>query len=223
MKSVAAKNTRTRAASTIATPRERVLNAAFSCFMTNGYADTSTLEIATRAKVSKRALYAVSADKAALLHEVISERIKQMQLPLAIPMAENEPALAGVLTAFGKALLQGVCTAPVLALHRLAIAESGWAPTVAKTLDRAGREATRGALRRTLEQAQAAGLIGTGDSMAMAVDFLALLWGDLLMQLLLRVTPSPTQSTLEERARLATEKFLKLYRSSGTAHRPAIS
>ena len=37
--------------------RQRILGAAFSAFMANGYAETSTLEIATRARVSKRALY----------------------------------------------------------------------------------------------------------------------------------------------------------------------
>ena len=36
---------------------ERILGAAFKAFTENGYADTSTLEIATRAKVSKRDLY----------------------------------------------------------------------------------------------------------------------------------------------------------------------
>jgi hypothetical protein len=45
----------------------------------------------------------------------------------------------------------------------------------------------------------------------MAVDFVALLWGDLLLQLLLRVADPPTPRALEQRARQATDKFLKLY------------
>jgi hypothetical protein len=39
--------------------RERILEAAFAAFMKSGYATTSTLEIATRARVSKRELYAL--------------------------------------------------------------------------------------------------------------------------------------------------------------------
>ena len=35
---------------------ERILRAAFRAFTENGYADTSTLEIARRAKISKRDL-----------------------------------------------------------------------------------------------------------------------------------------------------------------------
>jgi len=38
--------------------RARILEAAFAAFMEKGYATTSTLEIATRARVSKRELYA---------------------------------------------------------------------------------------------------------------------------------------------------------------------
>jgi hypothetical protein len=45
----------------------------------------------------------------------------------------------------------------------------------------------------------------------MAVEFFALLWGDLLMQLLLRVEAPPKSQILEQRARAATEKFLRLY------------
>ena len=38
--------------------RARILEAAFSAFMERGFAETSTLEIATRARASKRELYA---------------------------------------------------------------------------------------------------------------------------------------------------------------------
>jgi AcrR family transcriptional regulator len=37
--------------------RERILKAAFAAFKKSGYATASTLEIATRARVSKRELY----------------------------------------------------------------------------------------------------------------------------------------------------------------------
>src|SRR5258708_35005295 len=54
--------------------RERILEAAFCAFMENGYAGTSMLEIATRAKVSKREIYGVCEDKAALLRDAIADR-----------------------------------------------------------------------------------------------------------------------------------------------------
>src|SRR3981081_4499676 len=53
--------------------KQSVLDAAFSAFMEGVYAETSTLQIASRARASKRALYALVGNKqerrAALLRE----------------------------------------------------------------------------------------------------------------------------------------------------------
>jgi len=191
--------------------RERVLNAAFSAFMEKGYAATSTLEIATRAKVSKRELYQVCTNKPGLLLEAISERARRMRLPLELPAAKDRAGLTATLAAFGAATLRGVCDPTVQGVYRLAIAESVQTPQVAGTLASA-RAANRAALARMLTQAQAAGLIGSGDPATMAIEFFALLWGDLLLQLLLGVAEPPAQQVLEQKAREAAEKLVRLYR-----------
>src|SRR6267143_477739 len=54
--------------------RARILEAAFAAFMKSGYATTSTLEIATRARVSKRELYALVGNKQEMLIACIAER-----------------------------------------------------------------------------------------------------------------------------------------------------
>jgi AcrR family transcriptional regulator len=197
-------------ATTAAPARERVLSAAFAAFMEKGYAGTSTLEIATRAKVSKRELYQVCSDKSGLLRDAITERARQMRRPLELPAAKDRTALAATLAAFGSAVLRGVCEPAVQAVYRLAIAESAQAPGVAAVLD-GERAAARATLARTLAQAQAERLIGAGDPVTMAVDFFALLWGDLLLQLLLGVASPPKPQILEQRAHDATEKFLRLH------------
>jgi AcrR family transcriptional regulator len=192
--------------------RERILEAAFCAFMENGYADTSMLEIATRAKVSKREIYAVCEDKAALLRDAIAGRAQRMRLPLnALPAPKDRRALAATLTAFGTALLGGVCDPAVRAVYWLAISESRNAPKVAELLDKVGRRAGRAALAQTLAQAQVDGLIGAGEPGAMAIDFFALLWGDLLLQLLLGVVDPPTPQIMEQKAWEATAKLLRLY------------
>lgn len=190
--------------------RERVLSAAFSAFMEKGYTATSTLEIATRARVSKRELYQVCADKPALLRDAIAERAKRMRLPLDLPPATDLQALAATLKAFGIATLSGMCDPAVRAVHRLVISESVDAPEVTKALY-AGRAASRTALARTLAQAQANRLLAKGDTPAMAADFFALLIGDLMMQMLLGVIEPPSSQSVERRAREATDKFLRLY------------
>ena len=103
------------------------------------------------------------------------------------------------------------CHPDVLAIHRLAIAESDRAPGIARTLDSSGRQANHVALGAWLARAQAQGLIGAGDPAAMATHFLAVLWGGLLIQLLLRVRDAPTPDEIESRARAATEAVLTLY------------
>jgi len=190
--------------------RERVLQAAFSAFMEKGYAATSTLEIATRAKVSKRELYQVCSNKPGLLLEAISERARRMRLPLELPAAKNRADLTAMLTAFGASTLRGGCEPGVRGVYRLAIAESRQAPEVARTLADA-RAANRAALAQTLKQAQDAGLIGSGDPAIMVVEFYALLWGDLLLALLLGVAEPPPQPALEQQAQEAVAKFIKLY------------
>jgi AcrR family transcriptional regulator len=191
--------------------RGRILSAAFSAFMERGYAGTSTLDIATRAKVSKRELYALFDDKHAMLAACIAERARQMRQPLILPPARDREALAATLIRFGIAILKGVCDPKVLALYRLAIGESDRSPEVARLLDQVGREANRAALIEFLSVAQANGLFGAVEPETVAACFFALMWGDLLVRLLLRVTNAPKATEIEQRARAATEMLMVLY------------
>jgi AcrR family transcriptional regulator len=182
----------------------------FCSFVEKGYLRTSTLDIATRARASKRELYAVCADKQGLLREAIAERAKRMRLSLDLPPAESIEALQRVLTEFATATLRGVCEPQVLGVFRLAIAESINSPDVAKTLD-ASRQENRAALVRTLQAAQKGDLIGPIDPAAMINDFLGLLWGDLLLRLLLRTAEAPSLRTIEKMAKRAVQSFLRLH------------
>lgn len=66
--------------------RARILRAAFKAFTENGYAGgTSTLQIATRAKVSERDLYAIFANKQAMLVPCVSTRLEKMRMPAGLP------------------------------------------------------------------------------------------------------------------------------------------
>jgi len=191
--------------------RQRVLGAAFSSFLEKGYARTSMLDVANRARISKRDLYAMCAGKPAMLRELVSERARRMRLPLDLPAVSDRKQLVAALTAFGVAIMQGICSRPVLVLQRLAIAVAEDEPDVAQTFDGAGRKVNRAALRRFLAQAQDRKVLGPGDPAAMVEDFFALLWGDLLVELLLGVATPPSERELKQKAGRATAKFLKLY------------
>jgi AcrR family transcriptional regulator len=190
--------------------RQRILAAAFALFTKQGFARTSTLEIATRARVSKRDIYALFASKQAMLAACIAERAKRMRRPLQLPRAETRDALRTTLTAFGAAVLTVACDSSVLAVHRLAIAESDASHEVARMLE-AGRKENRAALIELLTVAQARGLIGAAPAPAIAEHFFALLWGDLFMNLLLRLAKSPDAEALQRRAEDAVAALLKLH------------
>lgn len=191
--------------------RERVLKAAFTLFRQHGFSSTSMLEIVTRARVSKRDLYALFKNKHALLAACISERAQRMRRPLdtATPVPQTRDALAALLVELGVSTLTTRCQPEVLTVYRLAIAESNRAPEIARTLD-TSREANQKALTELVRKAQARGLVLAGDPAVLAVRYLAVLWGDLLIRLLMRVREAPTEREIEVRARAATETLMAL-------------
>jgi AcrR family transcriptional regulator len=139
--------------------RERILTAAFEAFMERGYAATSTLEIATRARVSKRELYSLVGNEQQMLIAAIGKRAERMQAPADMPALSDRAMLAQMLTRLGTQLVREISDPHVVAVFRLAIAEAVHAPEVARTLDSVGRETSRAALRHIMTEARAAGLI----------------------------------------------------------------
>jgi len=189
--------------------RDRILEAAFAAFTKNGYAATSTLEIATRARVSKRELYALVGNKQEMLMACITERAKRFQVPADLPVPHDRESLAHLLASFGTQLVREVSDPAVIAVFRLAIAEAAHTPEVAQTLESTGREAGRAALRNIMRQAGASGLLH-GRPAELAEQFRALLWGDLMISLLLGVAERPNLREIERRARNAAAAFVQL-------------
>ena len=119
---------RAKGSSDAAAVRERILTAAFEAFRERGYAATSTLEIATRAHVSKRELYALVGNKQKMLIAAIADRARRFKAPADMPPLRDRATLAQVLTAFGTRFVREVSDPHVIAVFRLAIAEAVQAP-----------------------------------------------------------------------------------------------
>src|ERR1700733_5458429 len=191
------------------TVRARILDAAFAAFMKSGYAATSTLEIATQARVSKRELYARVGNKQAMLIACISARARRLQVPADFPVPHDRETLAHMLAAFGAKLVQEITDPTVIAAFRLAIAEAIHAPEVAQTLDSIGRQASRTAIRQIMAGAERLGIL-KGEPAELADQFGGLLWGSLMVGLLLGVVKRPSMRELSSRAHAATDSFLRL-------------
>jgi AcrR family transcriptional regulator len=194
--------------------RDRILLAAFGAFTTHGYAQTSTLEIATRARVSKRELYSLFGNKQQMLVACIGERGERMRLPPEWPVPRSRKDLEQSLVKFGSVLLHEITDPDVIATFRLAIAEADRSPQVAQALQSRGRQAVRTALREILESAQSAGVLDQTDPERMVSRYMALLLEDVVLTLALGLAKRPSPAEIRRRATEATEAFLKLFAAS---------
>jgi AcrR family transcriptional regulator len=193
-------------------PRRRaILLAAVAVLMEKGYARASTLEIATRARISKRELYAEFGSKRGILEALIDGASAEMQVPLAPAEIGDRHALAAALAAYGAAALSTLSNPYVLAMYRLAIAEAPGNTELGEILDTRGREPNRRALVELMRRGQAAGFLGAGEPGGLAREFFALLMGDLMVWLLLDVEEPPTAAEIRARAEAATAGVLALH------------
>ena len=191
--------------------RARILDAAFATFMAKGYAASSTLEIATRARVSKRELYALVGKKEEMLVECITNRAKRFQVPAELPEPRDREGLRRLLASFGAQLLREIGDPAVVGMFRLAIAEAGNAPEVARTLTSIGGKAVDAALHKIMEGARKAGLLD-GSPEELAEQFWGLLWGGgLHVKLLLGVHKRPDPAEMAARADSAADLFLRIH------------
>lgn len=191
--------------------RGRILSAAFATFAKLGYSAATTNEIAKRARVSKRELYALVGNKQQMLLACIEKRAGRLGTPSSgIPSLGDATTLALTLEGYGVRFLREVSDPAVIAVFRLAIAEAERTPEVARTLEKIGRGAARSALCELLKHARSSGLI-EGDPVGVAEQFTALLWGDRFVSLLMRLAEPPSAKEMKKRARAATNAILRLH------------
>lgn len=198
------------AAAADADARARILGAAFGAFMEKGYRRTSTLDIATRAKVSKRDLYALVGNKQQILHACVANRGRRMAPPGAFPSPKSRQDVVETLTRFGATLIAELCHPTVIAVYRLAISERQDSPELGREIVRTG-EGTRAALAKFLAEGQAAGLVGEGDPAGMAELFLDLVAAPWMTLRILIGGDAPSPQQARRQAAAAAETFAKLH------------
>lgn len=195
-----------------AATRGRILNAAYCVLLEQGYTGATTREIAARAKVSKRDLYALFGSKQGILAALLEARSTVMQMPLTSSAdVKTRADLASILAHYGANLLTEVLRPAPLALHRLALSEADRSPEMARILDEGGRNAARRSFIAFLSAVKQHGLLPDIDLDFMAGRFFALLWGDLLLRILLNVVAVPQSEEIKARAEAATKDFLTLF------------
>lgn len=133
--------------------RRRIVEAASEIFLEHGFEQTSTAEIAKRARVSKRELYAHFTDKGSLLAAVIVQLQEDVHLQMNVGWSSSED-VREVLTQAGIAILEFVRSKKFVRLFRIVAAQSFRDPVSAERFyvlgPRIGRQNTAAFLERAM-------------------------------------------------------------------------
>jgi AcrR family transcriptional regulator len=154
--------------------RARILDAATDAFLENGYEITSTADIAKRAKVSKRELYAYFQDKQDILAAVIKELQSRIQSQANANWSSSGD-VREVLTKAGTEISRLINSERFGKLFRIVAAESFRDPVSSRNFyllgPAMGRKNTAAFLKRHMD----AGSLRCADPLQAADDFLDML------------------------------------------------
>lgn len=190
--------------------RKAILEAAGAVFFERGFEAATTLEIAKRARTSKRALYDLFGSKDVLLAALIRESSKQMEAPLELRAPQSRDALLETLRQFGRRFLEQLFHPHRTAMYRLAIAEMFRSGKVARGLEDAGRRPVVAALQRMLVVAGENGLLRPADVELLTTAFFGILIGGIHMQVLLGLEEAAVRDTIQQRVDQAVEVLGRL-------------
>src|SRR5262249_60350683 len=118
----------------------------------------------TRAKVSKRELYALVGNKEQMLAACVAGRGQRMRLPETFPAPADMASLESGLRQYGIILLKELVDPDVLAVFRLGISEAKRSPGIGASIKEQGHRPATAALRSLLRPARVRGRLVSGDS-----------------------------------------------------------
>ena len=154
--------------------RARILEAATEAFLESGFENTSTAEIASRAKVSKRELYIHFQDKRDLLAAAVAQLQADIQSQANVSWSSGGD-LREVLSHAGIEILRFINSDRFGKLFRIVAAESFHDPVSSRMFYLLGPAIGRKNTAAYLKRQMAAGHLRTADPMQAADDFLDLL------------------------------------------------
>jgi TetR/AcrR family transcriptional repressor of mexJK operon len=191
--------------------RQRVLEAARALFLARGYGAVSMDAVAQRAGVSKATLYAYFQSKDALfatmmdgcsLTDMVEERLFALA-PADLPAA---------LTAIGQTVLRFLVRPDILAVFRIAVAESARFPELGQTFHARGPQRFLDRLTEWLVEQQRAGRVRqAADPVVAAQQFAALLRSGLFLRTTLALPPPPTEAEIDGTVAAAVATWLCAY------------
>jgi TetR/AcrR family transcriptional repressor of mexJK operon len=187
---------------------EEILGAAFQVFAEKGFHGATMLDIATRARASKKTVYERFTDKAALFRALIAWGVRQ-NLPEALPSGDGDPVRS--LEHHAVTVLTAMLRPESLALFRIVSAEAVRFPELGKLFDEMVRTSSVAILNTLAERLIKAGAATIRDKAQFGDDFIALVRGDTYFRVLMGALPIPAEADIRKQATHAARTLLAAY------------
>ena len=189
--------------------RNAILSAASAVFCAKGFEGTTTLEIATLARVSKRDLYRLFGSKQKILESVISDRLEGMVIPDSVIDPQTFDELLGHLRAFGRNFMTGLFEPSKIALYRLAIANAPHSTQISEAIRSGGVDPVRSSAQRLMGNCVRRGIV-QGERAHLIALYFEIMIGQILLDILLGLRQIPDATEIRDRVDLAVEAFARL-------------
>jgi AcrR family transcriptional regulator len=189
--------------------RQKLLDAAESVFVEQGYSASSMDDIARRAGMSKKTLYRLFDTKGALFSAVIAGRRAVLNAMVEAEACTGAETADEVLRRFLVKIAHFVLAPRQASIYRLVIAESRRAPELASAFYQEGPSKARVMLTEWLRVQNERGLLRVPDAAAAASMLISMVIADPQMCLLIGEGCVPDEAVIEDRVRRAVELFLQ--------------
>jgi AcrR family transcriptional regulator len=186
----------------------RILDVATELFLSRGYDAVSLDDIVERVGGSKTTLYSYYGGKEGLFGAIVHRSCQDKLAPLLeMNVTDSEPKQG--LNAIGRVFISLISQAEGKLLYRMMIAEAERFPKLAAEFYAAGPEATINLVKRNLEHWQKTGLLRSGSSEILAVQFIGILLGNFSVRDMLGLADPRSEQEIKDWVSRSVTLFLE--------------
>jgi len=183
----------------------RILVAAGDVFLEKGYEAATTLDVAKRARVSKRDLYRLFESKQGIIEALIAAHSTELSIPPDFGDPRDLEHMLEILSAFGPVFLKSLLEPRKIALYRVAIAEAPRSSRLGQALQDAGAGPVIASSVAFMTRAVMRGIVREADARLIMTTFFDVLIGPWQLRLLTGTHAPPDDAAISAQAAAAVE------------------
>lgn len=188
---------------------KQIIGAAITLFTEKGYAQTSMVEIAKQADVSKQTVYSHFGSKDELFSEAISQKCESSGLVDFSDLDIND--VYQTLISIGQRFFVMITSKEAIAVHRICAFESRAYPQLSQLFFKAGPERLTDELSRLFDKMNSKGLLSIDNTKHAASQFLNMMKGEAWMRIEFNVTEQLSQQEVAQYMQDSVQFFMRGY------------